>query len=67
MGIRKYPARRIPFFEPSAVDGFAEGDANVFDGMVLVHIEIAARADLQIEAPMARNLLEHVIEEANAR
>ena len=35
--------------------------------MVLVHVEIAARREFEIEAAVPRDLLEHVIEEADAR
>ncbi len=67
MGIRKYPARRIPRFDPSACfHRFAERDADVLDGVVLINVEIAARGEFQIEAAVARNLFEHVIEETNA-
>ena len=46
---------------------FAQRDSDVFDGVVLVDIEIAARDEIEIEAAVPRDLLEHVIEEANAR
>src|SRR6185437_4325134 len=46
--------------------GFAERDARVFDGVMLVHVEIAARGEIQIEGAVPRDLLEHVIEKTNA-
>ena len=45
---------------------FAQRDAHVFDGVVLVHVEIAACDQIEIERPVPRDLLEHVIEEADA-
>ena len=32
-------------------DGFAEGDASVFDGVVLVDVEVALRFELRSKAP----------------
>ncbi len=49
-----------------ALDGFAERDAGVLDGVVLVHVEIAADGEIEIEGAVAGDLLEHVIEETNA-
>src|SRR5215472_1295272 len=46
-------------------DGVAKGDANVFDGMVLIDIEIALGAKMEIESTVASDLLEHVIKEAD--
>src|SRR5713101_9374646 len=46
--------------------GFAEGDADVFDGMMLVHIEIATGVHAEIKRAVARNQLEHVVEEADS-
>src|SRR5688572_5581153 len=46
--------------------GFTEHDADVFDRVVLVHVEIARRLECQIEAAVPREQLEHVIEEPDA-
>ena len=48
-------------------DGLPECDAHIFDGVVLIDIQIAFRGNFQIERAVARNQIEHVIEEANAR
>ena len=57
----------MPRFEPNALlNGFAERDSGVFDGVMLVHVEVAAGDEFQIEAAVARDLFEHVIEEADA-
>jgi hypothetical protein len=45
----------------------AEGDADIFDGMVRVDVEIALRFNREIEHSMAGDLVEHVIEKANPR
>ena len=47
--------------------GFAEGDPDVFNGVMLVHVEIAASLHLQIESAVTSDEFEHVVEEANAR
>ena len=47
-------------------DGLAEGDAGVFDGVVLVDVEVALDGEGEIEAAVAGKELEHVIEEADA-
>src|SRR5579875_587122 len=61
---------------PSAVDAFtvakgfgeqlAEHDADVFDGVVLVDIEIAIGREFQIEAAVLGKELQHVIEKPDA-
>ena len=52
---------------PSAFrTGFAERDAEILDGVVLIDVEIAVRLDAQIEAAVTREELEHVVEEADA-
>src|SRR4051812_17018459 len=43
-------------------DRFSERDAEVFDGMVLIDVEIALRVDGQIEAAVPREQLEHVVQ-----
>src|SRR4051812_48781820 len=44
---------------------FAEGDADIFDGVVLVDIEVALGRDLQIESTVPGDELQHVIEESD--
>ena len=57
----------MPFLLPSASRrSLAENDAHVFHGVVLVHVQVAACRDLQVETAVAGEKLEHVIEEANA-
>ena len=45
----------------------AERQRAVLDGVVLVDVQVAAAAELQRESRRARDLLEHVVEEADAR
>ena len=49
------------------VDGFAERNADVLDGVMLVHVQIALGCEPKIEAAVARDQVQHVIEEGNAR
>ena len=44
----------------------AERDADVFDGVVLVHVEVAVHLQRQVERAVPRDQLQHVIEEADA-
>src|SRR5262245_48862560 len=48
-------------------DRLAERDADVFDGVVLVHVEISIRVEPEIEATVPGEQLQHVIEEADTR
>jgi hypothetical protein len=43
--------------------GLAEGDAHVFVGVVIVDVGVAPGADLQVDQPVAADLVEHVVEE----
>ena len=45
---------------------FSERDANVFNGVVLVDVEVASGGDGEIEGPVASDEIEHMIEEADA-
>ena len=57
----------MPLRSPSALaNKLAEHDADVFDGVVLVDVEIAVGVKLQIEAAVLGEQLQHVIEEADA-
>ena len=47
--------------------GFAQGDTDVFDGVVLVYVEVAFGFQFEVEAAVAGDLFEHVVEEADAR
>ena len=45
---------------------FSERDACVFDGVVLIDVEIAFGCERQVEGPMACNEIEHVIEKTDS-
>src|SRR5260370_34579681 len=45
----------------------AERDADVFDGVMLVHVEVAPRVQDKIKRAVPRNQLEHVVKETNSR
>ena len=47
-------------------NGFTQSNAEVFDGVMLIDIEITRGADLEIERAVTRHQLEHVVEEADA-
>jgi hypothetical protein len=46
---------------------FTQDDADVLDGVVLIDIQIAGRAQRQVEAAVAREQFEHVVEEPDTR
>ena len=47
-------------------DRLAERDAEIFDGVMLIDVEVACRVDGQVERAVAREQLQHVIEETDA-
>ena len=59
-------AQNAALVAEGAVEGFAERDADVFDGVVLIDVEIAVAFEFEIECAVAGEQLQHVIEEANA-
>ena len=48
------------------VEGLAQRDAHVFHGVVLIDIEVALAGEREVEAAVAREQLQHVVEEADA-
>ena len=60
-------AANLLFLVQGLGDGLAEHDAHVFDEVVLVHFQIALGADAEIHLAVKGELLEKVIEEADAR
>ena len=56
----------MPLRSPSAfANKLPEHDADVFHRVVLIHIQIALGVQLQIEAAMLGEQLQHVIEETD--
>jgi hypothetical protein len=49
------------------IHGAAEHDGEVFGGVVAVDLRVAGRAHHEVEAPVARELVEHVGEEGERR
>lgn len=47
-------------------DGLSDGDARVFNCVVIVDVQVALRLDLHVDQRMARKLVEHMVEEADA-
>src|SRR5690606_11290742 len=45
--------------------GLAEGDANIFHGVVIVDVQVAATFDVHVDHPVPGNLIQHVLEEGN--
>jgi hypothetical protein len=59
-------AENSAFRAKGFLHGFTERNADIFDSVVLVNVEIAASGELEIQASVARDLFEHVIEETDA-
>ena len=59
---------RNPLLRPKRLgQGLAQTNADVFDRVVRVHLGVARRLDRKVEAGVARQEREHVIEEADGR
>ena len=48
------------------LERLAEGDADILDGVVLVDLEVAVALDAEPDGRVLRDLLEHVVKEADA-
>jgi hypothetical protein len=59
-------AQNAAFVAEGSIECLAERDANIFDCVVLIHIEVAVAFEFEIEGAVACEQLQHVIEEANA-
>jgi hypothetical protein len=60
-------AQDTAFVAKSAIESFSQGDAHIFDCVMLIDIQVAIAFQLQIEGAMTRKQLKHVIEETDAR
>jgi len=47
------------------VDCFTESNTDVFDGVMLIDMEIASRFELEVESAVASDEIEHVVEEGD--
>src|SRR6267378_3048539 len=59
-------AQDAAFRTESFLHGFSERNSDVFDGVMLVHVEIAAGLRMQIKCAMPGDEFQHVVKEANA-
>ena len=48
------------------LEGLAEGEPDVFDGVVIVDVGVAVASDAEAEAAVLGDVVEHVVEEAHA-
>ena len=53
-------------FAQRLVERLAEHDGGVLDGVVGTRLQVAADVDVEVDAPVAREQVEHVVEEADA-
>ena len=60
-------ARNALFIAQRLQHSLANGNARIFSGVVLVDMQIADCFDLQVNQRMARELLQHMVQKANAR
>ena len=60
-------AQNAAFVAERGVDRFAQSDADVLDGVVLVHVEVALGASGEDRGRHGADQVEHVIEKGNAR
>jgi hypothetical protein len=51
----------MPFLSPMAWAKPAQGDADVFDGMVVVDMQVALALDIQVDQPVTGDLVQHVL------
>ena len=57
----------MPRFAPKRlVEELAQHDADIFDGVVLIDIEVALGFELKIEAAVMGEQFQHVIEETDS-
>ena len=59
-------AQNAALVAQGSIEGLAQSDADIFDGVVLIDVEIAVALQFKIEAAVMREQFQHVIEEANA-
>src|SRR6185503_2902537 len=64
--IRVAVAHQPGFVAQRLLDRLAEGDADVLDGVMTVDVQIALGIDRQVDHAVARDLIEHVVEERYA-
>src|SRR6266852_3563600 len=60
-------AQNAAFGTEGFLHRLAESNADIFDRVMLIHVEIATRVHVQIKRAVPCNQLEHMIEEADSR
>lgn len=60
-------ARNAAFIADGLFKGHSKGDSNILNRVVVINVDIPLRLDLQINQPMAGNLIQHVVKKRNAR
>jgi hypothetical protein len=58
-------AKNAALVSESGIDGFTEGDPDVFDGVMLVDVEVAGGSQAKFETAVARHEVKHMVEEPN--
>jgi hypothetical protein len=53
-------------FAERLLEGLAEGDPDVLDGVVGIHVQVALAPDVEVEAGVGGEGGQHVVEEADA-
>jgi hypothetical protein len=49
-----------------AVKGLTESDSDIFDGMVLIDVEVAIGCKFEVESPVASEEFQHVVEKTDS-
>ena len=60
-------ARNAALIADGLFKGHSKGDSNIFNRVMVINVDIPLRLDLQINQPMAGNLIQHVVKKRNAR
>src|SRR5271168_4148394 len=60
------PAGDAALLAERLAQGLAERDSDVLDRMVIVDVQVALRANVHVDQRMARQLIQHMIEETDA-
>lgn len=55
------------FVAKSLTDAFAQHDTRILDGVMLVNVEVTLGLHSEVDHTVAANLVEHMVEETNAR
>src|SRR5260370_23094501 len=59
-------AQNSPLTAQGLGEGLSQGNAHIFDRVMLVDVQVAGRVQPQVKCAVAGEQLQHVIEEANA-